>query len=179
MKGFTLLETLISISVIATVGVLIAQVFFTTTRSNTKTELLKDVKQNGQYAIEVLSRMIRNSLSVETPCDTAGTPLTSLDIKNQDGFVTTIGCIADNSVTRIASTSAAIGATSQYLTSQNVTLGGDSCADLDMTFMLICTALPDQAPKISVSFKMSQKGMPQDQFEKASVLFQTTVSPRF
>jgi len=44
-KGFTLLEILISISIAASVSILIAQVFFTTSRTNTKTELLKDVKQ--------------------------------------------------------------------------------------------------------------------------------------
>jgi prepilin-type N-terminal cleavage/methylation domain-containing protein len=175
MKGFTLLETLISISVIAVVGVLISQVFFTTTRSNTKTELLKDVKQNGQYALEIVSRMIRNSLSVETTCD--GAERTSIDIKNQDGFISTIGCVFDNSVTRIASTSAVVGATSQFLSSQNVTMGGVNCSN--STFILTCSALPDQAPKITISFRMSQKGTPVDQFEKASVLFQTTVSPRF
>jgi prepilin-type N-terminal cleavage/methylation domain-containing protein len=34
-RGFTLLETLVAVSAIATVGILIAQVFFTTTRSKT------------------------------------------------------------------------------------------------------------------------------------------------
>jgi type II secretory pathway pseudopilin PulG len=177
-KGFTLLETLISIGIISTVGILIAQVFFATTRSNTKTEVLKDVKQNGEHAIEVISRMIRSSINVETTCLTTGSTLTSLDIRNQDGNITTIGCALDNSVTRVASTSAT-GVTPEFLTSSNVTLGGASCVDISQSLSFLCTSYPDQAPKIVVSFRLSQKGTPADQFEKASAVFQTTVSPRF
>jgi type II secretory pathway pseudopilin PulG len=179
LHGFTLLETLISIGIIASVGILIAQVFFSTTRANTKTELLKDVKQNGQYAIEVMSRLIRSSINIETACSDTGSTLTSLDVKNPDGNVTTLGCVFDNEVTRIASTSATSPLTPQYLTSYNVNLGGSSCTDNAMTLSFLCTTYTDQAPKITVSFKLSQKGTPPDQFEKASVLFQTTVSPRF
>lgn len=165
-NGFTLIETLISIGIIASVGILIAQVFFTTTRVNTKTELLKDVKQNGEYAMDVVSRMIRNSSAV----DCSSTPA-SLGITNSDGSSTTLGCAfdSDNSVNRLASTSATV----QYLTSSNVTLG--TCTSLIFT----CTSSTDQAPTIKVEFKLSQKGTPVDQFEKASVSFQTTVSPRF
>ena len=177
-RAFTLLETLISIGIVASVGILIAQVFFSTTRVNTKTELLKDVKQNGQYAMEVMSRMIRSSIHIETSCSTGGSTFTSLDVKNSDGNVTTLGCTFDSTVTRIASTSAT-SATSEYLTSSNVTLGGSSCSDSAMSLSFLCTTYIDQAPTITVSFSLSQKGTPPDQFEKASVLFQTTASPRF
>ena len=176
--GFTLIETLISIGIIAGVGVLIAQVFFSTTRVNTKTELLKDVKQNGQYAMEVMSRMIRNSINIESTCATDGTTSTSLNVKNPNGNVTTLGCSLDNGAMRIASTSAT-NATPEYLTSSNVTLGGSACDDEAMTLSFLCSSYVDQAPEVTVSFSMSQKGTPPDQFEKASVLFKTTVSPRY
>jgi type II secretory pathway pseudopilin PulG len=182
VSGFTLLETLISIGVVGAIGILITQVFFATARTNTKTELLKDVKQNGEYAMSVMSRMIRNSIYIESTCSSTGDPtLSSLDVRNSDGNITTFGCVLDASasVLRVASTSATNPSNPDYLTSKNVTIGGLSCNDASTTLTFACTSYPDQPPKITINLKMSQKGTPVDQFEKASILFQTTVSPRF
>jgi prepilin-type N-terminal cleavage/methylation domain-containing protein len=177
-QGFTLLETLVSIGVIAVVGVLIAQVFFTTTRSNTKTELLKDVKQNGEFSVEIMGRMIRNSMGIANPCSAAGTEYTSLDLENSDGDTTRIECQFDTvaAVTRIASSSATTG--TSYLTNSNVTLGGASCADTANSLHFTCVSFPDQPSKITIQFSLSQRGTPVDQFERSSMVFQSTVSPR-
>lgn len=177
--GFTLIEILVTITIIASVSVLIAQVFFTTTRVNTKTELLKDVKQNGQYALDVMSRMIRSAAGVTSECLAAGVPSKTITIKNANGDSTTFGCFYDsgNSVARIASVSA-FTAQSQNLTSQNVTLGGASCADDAMTLRFTCTSSSDEPSKVAISFSLSQKGTPTDQFEKSSIQYQTIVSPR-
>jgi type II secretory pathway pseudopilin PulG len=178
--GFTLLETLISIGVVGVIGILITQVFFVTTRTNTKTELLKDVKQNGDYVIGIMSRMIRNATRIESTCADSGTSSTTFSFTNPDGNITTLGCAYDNDsqVTRVASTSATTNIP-DYITSRNVTLGGTSCSDPTMTLVFTCTSLPGQAPKVSINLKMSQRGTPADQFDRASVSFQTTVSPRF
>lgn len=176
-RGFTLLEILISMTIIGGMGILIAQVFFSTTRVNTKTELLKDVKQNGQFAIDTMTRMLRNSSSVESTCSTAGTTAKSLTIANVNGDNTTLGCALTNGVTRIASTSASVSA-SEYLTSQNLTLGGTTCADNAMSLSFVCTSYADLPSKVTISFRLYQKGSPADQFEKASQLFQTTINLR-
>lgn len=177
--GFTLLELLIAISIVATVSLLIAQTFFTTTHINTKTELLKDVKQNGDFAMDIMTRMVRSSLAVTSTCETTGTALTSLTIKNSDGDSTTFGCLYDdtNKVTRIASTSALTG-TTQYLTNANVTLGGVSCEDATNTLRFTCTASANEPDKIVISFLVAQKGTAPSQFEQASIPFQTIVSSR-
>jgi len=176
-KGFTLIETLVAIGAIATVGVLITQVFFTTTRSNTKTEILKDVKQNGDYAAEVMTRMLRNSIKVNSACSPTGTPLTSLEIVNADGGVTRFECVFDSSVARIASTSALSGR-SDFITSANVTLGGASCVDPVSSLQFTCVSNVDQPPQISLQFQLSQRRATAAQFEKASIQFETTVIPR-
>jgi Tfp pilus assembly protein PilW len=177
--GFTLLETLVAISAIAVVGILIAQVFFTTTRSNTKTELLKDVKQNGDYAMEIMSRMIRNSEGITSSClPNPGVTLSYVDIKNADGNTTEFGCLSDLTVLRIASTSASFP-TPYYMTSSNATLGITSCADIPIEdFHFTCISSVDQPSTVTIHFKLSQKGTPVDQFEKASIVFQTAISPR-
>lgn len=177
-KGFTLLEILISISIAATIGVLISQVFFTTTRSNTKTEILKEVKQNGDYALNIMERMIRNAIRVESTCAESGSTLSSLAILNPDGDTTTFGCTYSTtySVTLIASTSASAG--TEYLTSTGVTLGGTSCSDANNSLSFVCTSYSDQPPKVSVSFTVRQPGVPPDQSDQASMLFKTTATPR-
>jgi prepilin-type N-terminal cleavage/methylation domain-containing protein len=183
IRGFTLLETLITVTIIGGVGILIAQVFFTTTKVNTKTELLKEVKQNGQYGIDTMSRMIRSSTAIEnidTSCSSTGSVQKTITIKNPDGFYTTLGCLYSDSATRIASASGStINANSEYLTSSNITLGGDGCDDADMTLKFTCTSYPDQAPSVVIQFSLSQKEASPDQFSRESTTFQTTVSPRF
>lgn len=168
-----MLEIVVAVGVIALVGTLITQVFFTTSRSNTKTEVQKNVKQNGDFAIELMGRMIRGARRVTTSCSTAGTTTTSIAITNPDGGGTTFGCLLDGTVTRIASTSAS---RTDYLTDQDLTLGGVDCTGASLQF--VCTTPTDQPTTIAITFQLTQQGAPPDQFDKASGSFQTTVAIR-
>ena len=165
-RGFTLLEMLVSVAIIAMVSVVLSQVFISTIRTNAKTEILKEVKQNGDLAIESISRMVQNAKSIS--CPTA----TSLLIVNPDGGSTTIGCALDATTTRLASTSA----TTVYLSSKSVTLGGTDCASSTLQFT--CTATTGLPSHVAVSFRLAQIGTPVDQFERASESFQTSVTMR-
>ncbi len=173
-EGFTLLELLISVTIIAGLSLLIAQSFFTTTRSNTKTEILKDVKQNGDIGLGIMSNMIRASTQVATPCLAGGTTSSSLAIKNPDGGTTTFGCVFDSGVSRIASSSGAV----DYLTSTNITLGGIACTDGAMSLQFTCTSLPSGGTTVKVNFSLSQKGTPVNLFERGQASFQTTINLR-
>jgi prepilin-type N-terminal cleavage/methylation domain-containing protein len=174
--GFTLLETLIAITIAGSVGILIAQVFFTTTRANSKTEILKDVRQNGTYAVGIMERMVRSALRVETTCSDTGTEVNDITILNPDGNTTTFGCYEDGTVTRIASTSATNAR--EYLTSSSLTLGSDSCADTAMSLSIVCTASADQSSKVNISFSLSSAIAASGDSDAATVFFQTTVTPR-
>lgn len=175
--GFTLLEIMITTAIMGIIGMLISQVFFTTTRVNTKTELLKDMKQNGQFAMDTISRMIRASVEINSTCASSGSPGSSIQITNPDGHMTTFGCLLDASTgaTRIASTSAYSGL-SDYLTSKNVTLSSSSCASASLAFT--CTSSPDQPARVKVLYTLRQIGTPNDSFGTASQTFETTVSVR-
>lgn len=174
-SGFTLIELLVSVGIISLISVVIAQVFFTTTRSSVKIEITKDAKQNGNFAISSMERMIRNAHSVASVCSTSGTTTESLSLLDADGNTTTLGCMMENSVTRIASVSAS---GTYYLTSDNVTLGGVTCSDVDMTLSFTCTSYPAQPSRIGISFTLSQVSGAPDSFEKASSTFQSTVNIR-
>ena len=171
-KGFTLLELMIAVAIIAGIGSVIAQAFFLTTKSNTKVEVLKDVKQNGDYAIAVMERMIRNSRSVTSSC--AGTATASLSIKNPDGASTTFGCLVDSSVTRLASTS---GTRTDYLTGTSVSLGGIDCTTAALLFT--CSSVAAGQASVKISFTLSQKNAQTlDIAEQSQTQFQTSVNLR-
>lgn len=170
------MEILITMGVASVVGILIIQVFFSTTRSNTKTELLKDVKQNGEYAIGVIERMVRSAQDISTVCSEGGTTVSQLTIVNPDLNTTTFGCLLDGTVTRIASQSGTgeIG----YLTGSNVTVGGLDCADVNSSLQFVCTTYSGGQSKVSVSFTLTKAGNQVDQTDQASALFKTTVVTR-
>lgn len=173
-NGFTLIELLVAVAIISGLGVVLTQAFFTTTRSNTKVEKLSDVKQNGEYALAIMERMIRNARGINAYCTSSGTEVTpSIAIVNPDGNPTTFQCVLAESVTRVASVSSA---GTEYLTSRAVTLGGPSCDASTLKFY--CTSIADIPRSLKVTFQLSQKGMPTDQFEKASTVFQTSISVR-
>lgn len=166
--GFTLLELLVSVTILAVIGTLVAQAFFTVFRSNTKTEILKDVKQSGEQTLLTMTRIIQNAQEVSV-CPGGGTPLNSLAMVNPDGGTTTFGCVLDGTVTRIAS----ISATNEFLTDSHVTIGGSTCAASSLVFE--CTTQSGEPSKITISFSLAQVGTPVDQFETAREDFQGSV----
>lgn len=172
--GFSLIELLVAVAIIAGLGTILVQAFFTTTRSSTKVEKLTGVKQSGEYALAIMERMIRNARLLSALCTSDGTTATpSAAVINPDGYQTTFICALDGSVTRIASVSS-FG--TEYLTSGSVTLGGTSCDTDSLNFY--CTSQAQIPKSLKVTFQLSQKGTSPDAFEKASTAFQTSISVR-
>lgn len=167
-SGFTLIEILVSTGVLALLGLILTQVFVSTTKSNTKTEISKEVKQNGDYAVGVITRMLQNAYDITSACASAGTSGESINLLNPDGGTTTFGCTSDSGVLRVASGSA-------FLTSSGVTLVGATCAE---ALTITCTSYPNESKSVKVNFSLAQKGTPPDNYEKASAQFQTTVRLR-
>lgn len=158
--GFTLIEVLMTVFILGIVIVVGGNLFFSILKGASKTELTKEVKQNGDYAIGVMERMVRNAQSIQT-C-TAN----NIVIKNLDGGQTEFKCLLEGEVTKIASGGA-------FLTSNNVTLGV-SCPG-SLSFSCDQTVAP---PKVTISFTLYQKGSSTRPEEQAQVPFQTTVSLR-
>ncbi len=170
-NGFTLLEILVSVGALAIMGVLLTQVFVTTTRTNIKNEITKDVKQNGDLAMEVMTRMIQNATDVTSSCQDIGSSGPSLTIINLDSGSTTFECRSDSGLLRIASTSASTA----YLTSPSVKLTG---ADCPAAFTVTCTLLPSGQKSVNISFSLSQGGTSPVKIDQANQKFETTVTLR-
>ena len=169
--GFTFIEIVVAAGIIAIISGVSAQIFLTATRNAAKSEIIQNVKQNGEFSMEVMSRMIQNAKSVSS-C--TGAPMTSLTIVNQDGGSSTFACAADGAATRVASQSAIFG--TQYLTTAGLSLGGDTCDSSTLVFE--CEETPGLPSKVIISFTLSQIGNTGPIYEQASVPLKTTVSVR-
>lgn len=166
-SGFTLLELMVSVAVIALMSVVLSQIFISTLRTNTKTELLKEVKQNGDFALESIARMVQNAYGATCISDK------ELSILNADGNTTTIECVLDGTTLRLASSS---GSLTEYLTSHSVTLGDATCATSTLAFG--CEEAVGQRTMVTVSFTLSRVGNAGNVFEEAEEQFQTSAVVR-
>lgn len=63
-KGFTIIEILVVIAVMGVVGVIITEIFFNTLKGSSKANLISKIKQNGQSAMELMDKTIRNADAV-------------------------------------------------------------------------------------------------------------------
>jgi prepilin-type N-terminal cleavage/methylation domain-containing protein len=173
LRGFSLMELIVAIAILAGVGIVLSQIFISTFRSNTKTEILKEVKQNGEFALDVMTRTIQNSIKINSSC--TGVAADFLTITNPDAAQTqtTFGCALDtNNIPRLASTT---GGVTSYITSKNVSLGGTSCPG---TLSFTCRSTVGLPSSVLITMTLGQSGTAVDQFERSSASFQTSVSAR-
>lgn len=162
-KGFSLIELLVVIVLIGTIGIIVSQVFVITIRSQAKSEIIKEMKQSGDHAMAVMESMVRNA--VDIPQTSCNTNTQAFSIINPDGYTTTFDC---SSGTNIAS----IGAQTLSLTSGKAAVS--SC-----TFRVVCPS-PATSPKyVFLTFTLTHVGGSAIAQElQASEDFQATVALR-
>lgn len=64
INGFTLIEILVVIGILAAIGLMVVDIMSKSFKSNDKTKLISNLKQNGQSALNIIDRTIRQSDSV-------------------------------------------------------------------------------------------------------------------
>jgi prepilin-type N-terminal cleavage/methylation domain-containing protein len=170
-QGFTLIEILISVGILAIVATLIAQVLFTTTHVNKKTEIITDIKQDGNYALDVIGRMVRSAKSIDV-CQAD-----ELVITNPDNNVTTLACVSDGNAARIASQSAT---QTVYLSGGNLTLSRSASADcVDSLLAFSCPPVSGGIlNQATVTFTLGQVGISGSAYESGSASFQSIIRMR-
>lgn len=177
-QGFTLLEILISVGILMTVAIFLTQVLFTTTHVNKKTEILTDIKRNGNFALDVIARMVRSAKTIATSCDGGEITASTARITNNDNTWTDIICRSDGSAARIAS----VGGTgvTTYLSGGNVTLsesGGTNCSDSTLAFSCPPAGGGIQS-ELTVSFTLGALGVAGSAYESGKSSFQSTIRMR-
>ena len=158
--GFTLIEMLVVTAVFMLLGVLLVNSLFSILKSNTKAELMKEIRQSGSYALDLMSKMITNGTITNTNCSTANS---SIIIKNPDGGETTFKCIDDPGY--IASNSA------QLTNIQQIKIS--SCSDVFQ-----CEVVGENARKVTINFVLRQKGSSPRPEDQAKQTFQRVIMVR-
>ncbi len=175
-RGFTLIEILVVVGILAIIAVISSNMFFTVFKSSGKTKVLTKVKENGDYALSVMERLIRDSEEVVTNTDNkiCESGMNYLKFKRADGSTIEFGCLEEGTANgRIASNSA-------RLTSSEVKV--DSCSfdcSCPVAFPNCTSEGTKFYPKtITIKFILSQIGATVRPEEEAIINFQTTVGTR-
>lgn len=156
--GFTIIEMLVVVSALALIFLISSNLFISTLLGGSKVEILKEVRQNGGYALLVIEETIKNSY------DLVSCGLNSIILKDKYGQNITFEVLNDEEgIPRIASNGG-------YLTSNKVRV---------RNFSFNCGELVSGSPtKVEVSFLIEQAQETDRPERKASMSFSTTAVTR-
>lgn len=152
------MEMIVVISLLGVVGVIVSGFLIATMKANSKAEITKEVRQNGDYALSVMQGMILNSLSVGC------TPPYVISVRDIENQLTVFRC---NTTTGIISSNSAN--LSANLTGPNV--GVSNCN-------FSCSLSPGKPTRVTIDFIIGNKGTGLRPEEKSSVNFKSEVMTR-
>ncbi|MBI5356873.1 hypothetical protein HZB78_04695 [Candidatus Collierbacteria bacterium] len=158
-KGFTLLELLVFVSLVGLILIGITQVLGATLAGSGKSQSMQQVKQNGQFAMSTLTRLLRQANEV-TVCG-AG----QLDFSVLENGSTATYRFETNSL-RIRKTYNSI---QSWVTDDNVEVTGFSCS--------LTSSGNGQPGIINLSFNVSKPGLSVESII-ANINFKDSVSLR-
>lgn len=158
-KGFTLIEILVVIGVLAIIVVVGSTSFFNLLKGSMKTRTISLVNQNGDYALAIMERMIRNGEIIEnSDGQTCVSGMNKIKIINPDGDWTEFSCEGDT-----------ISSNSASLISNQVKVANGNCS-------FDCQRAGIFEPDVvTINFTLSQAQTGVRPEEEASVVFKTTV----
>lgn len=180
LKGYTIIELLVVVSLFVLISVVASSLFFNVMKNSSKTRVMTEVKQNGDFAMTTMIRMIRNAREIVTdlyPC--ASFPeMASLQIRNPDNGLTTFEFCGASDGDLIASRSA--NASGHYLTCAEGRLTNDKIRLVSGTGSFSCYEGDELSPAwVEIRFDLTQVGSanlrPE---EEAAIHFENTVALR-
>lgn len=165
--GYSLIELLVVITLISILGTLTAEAFILGIKAQTKSEILKEVKQNSDYIGQVVESMIRNASDVlETQCNSN---LEEITIRSAEGYNTTFVC----SENEMASISGEFPEPTIYLSLSNNRVQITNC-----NFRIVCPTPPINPKYVFFNFRMQQLGSDLPIESQAFYDYQNTISLR-
>lgn len=174
-KGYTLIELLAVMTILVTVGFIITAILVSSLRGSSKATTVNEIRQNGNYAILQMGRMIgfsqaflgasTNGVAYTTNCIPSPSPdFKYIKIKLFDDRETILSCNLTTNPTTIASNGASFVNTSEV----NVASCGFTCSQNSIS----------EPPVIGIKFTLTQKSA-NALFEKRSTIpFETSVTTR-
>lgn len=174
-KGYTLIELLAVMIIMITVGLIIAVILVSSLRGSSKTNTIDTIRQNGNYTILQISKMLEFAQSFggvstsgstyTSDCTSPTTQYSYIKITSFDNGTTTFFCDLSNS--KISSISASLNAS--LINSNEVTLS--QC-------FFTCSRNVTVPPTIGINFTLSQKNANAIFEKKETINFQTSVLMR-
>lgn len=163
-EGFTLLEMLVVISIVSVIAVFGVGVLSTVLNGGSKTAIISEIKQNGNYVMENMSRYIRNAISISS-CPGNNT----LSLVQPDNSVVSFSVLSEDGVNfnnRIASNSSTL-------------TNGDRKNGVNVTNLTFTCDPNLNPPVVTIDFTLTQGlGVGSGQQNQATETFHTSVSLR-
>ncbi len=154
IKGFSLIEILIVITIFAVIGLLATRSIFLTIRGAKKSDSLVRVRENVNYSLSVIERQLRSAEGVTCPNPSSSV----LNYVSLEGTASSFSCVVSGTDRYIASGSA-------RLTSSDISVTGCSFA---------CTQYDINNPP-SVNITVVASDNESQSVEKGSVSIQTQI----
>lgn len=154
--GFTLIELLVVVAVFMILAVLVTNSLFSILKSNTKANIMKEIRQSGAYALDIMDKTISGGVIDNNDCNGYSS---SLKVKNPvSGATVTFECKGNPAY--IASGSARL--TSELVAVENCS-GAFRCEKIDSN------------KKVTINFTLRQRGSSTKPEETARQTFTKTI----
>lgn len=170
-RGYTLIELLTVIAIVVVVGVIVAGILISSLRGGSKSNVLDNVRQNGNDAITQMSKMIIYAQSFN-------------GVSNDGGVSYTTNCAqVSPSYQYIKITSFDGGKTIFSCNGSTIASNGASLIDTASVSLILCSFTCTQnnfgqAPTIGINFTLSQNTSSSFSEKQATIPFKTSVTIR-
>lgn len=168
--GFTLIEILAASSVFMVIGTAVLSVLFVSLRASKKSDLLINLRQNGNSALTQMARQIRYANSLEDP-------ISCLPPVNQSSITITSGTDSTETTFSCGAIPGTISSTDTLDNIPKPLVDTNSIAVKDCSFTCSQKKI-DDPPTINLKFTMESKNVSGLTESNGSIPFQTSVTMR-
>lgn len=163
-RGFTLIELLVVVAVFMILAVLVTNSLFSILKSNTKANIMKEIRQSGAYALDIMDKTISGGVIDNNDCNGYSS---SLKVKNPvSGATINFECRHNNTPEY------------NYIASNNAQLTSSVVTVEDCTKVFLCEKIGTDVGsdrKVTISFTLKQLGTPARPEETARQTFTKTI----
>jgi type II secretory pathway pseudopilin PulG len=156
VRGISLLEVLVVVSIFAVLGILVTQSIILTLQGAKKSESIIRARENLDYSLSTIERQIRNANSV-TPCPNLDTSI--INYLDQNGVANSFSCVNTGQI-------------GSYVASGSAHLTGDAVTVVDCS--LACTLGGENNPSL-VKIDLTLKDASASGIQSANVSASTQI----
>lgn len=179
-KGYTLIELLAVIIILVTVGIIITSILVTSLRGGNKSNTINDVRQNGNYVISQMSKMVAYARSFDGVSTDGVNYVTDCTVVQPPAPTPTIAPV---SYSYIKITSFDGGQTVFSCTGSSIASNGASLTNSTNLNVTNCSFYCSQSnvlspPTINVNFSLSKANSGFFVENQTTIPFETSITPR-